>query len=271
MNKFTTAKNKTENHINTLLEFEKKFKQHYINKNIKEMTKCIVEMRILQGKMTANLHSLITTLNNYIQESTKNNTKMVDLDMNYYNQSLCENYIDISKKIIKECEDILNQSLKIDSNNYSNESNANDFPNIIKPAENLITENQSTDTNKESLLHTNNPTNEAHTLSSNNELKPTVVLFYASWCGPSMSFYPTWEKVKKYNYNDKLKFITVECGGDSNKDKNILQKFNIKHYPTVKLFTITNGKKKISDYNLKSKSDTELVKWINSETNLSPV
>ena len=70
MNKslFNTSKKNIESHINSLFHIEKDFKQEYINKNTQKMTECVVKMRILQGKMTADLHLSITKLNNYFEK-----------------------------------------------------------------------------------------------------------------------------------------------------------------------------------------------------------
>jgi protein disulfide-isomerase-like protein len=69
-----------------------------------------------------------------------------------------------------------------------------------------------------------------------------LVLFYADWCGHCKKIKPVWdETADEINDKDKnKKMLKVNCGGGSEKEKEIMEKYNIDGYPTIILFT--NGK-----------------------------
>jgi thiol-disulfide isomerase/thioredoxin len=58
--------------------------------------------------------------------------------------------------------------------------------------------------------------------------KGTIYLFKAEWCGHCRGFKPTWEKLQK-DMQNKVNFITY----DSEKDANIMKKYNIGGFPTL--------------------------------------
>lgn len=66
------------------------------------------------------------------------------------------------------------------------------------------------------------------TMSGGGSAKTTVYLFKAEWCPHCVGFKPTWEKIQK-DFKGKYEFITV----DSEKDKAIIAKWDIKGYPTI--------------------------------------
>lgn len=70
--------------------------------------------------------------------------------------------------------------------------------------------------------------------------KVELMLFKAEWCGFCKSFQPVWNTLKQ-NYGNKYTFTTY----DSEADKDIFKKWEIKGYPTL----IINNKGKILDYN----------------------
>jgi thiol-disulfide isomerase/thioredoxin len=57
----------------------------------------------------------------------------------------------------------------------------------------------------------------------------TFVLFYATWCGFSQDFLPTFKKYAKTNPNECMSVII-----DDRKD--LCEKYAIEYYPTVLLF-----------------------------------
>ena len=69
-----------------------------------------------------------------------------------------------------------------------------------------------------------------------------LVLFYADWCGHCKKIKPVWEEAaSEINDKDKhKKMLKVNCGGGSEKEKEIMEKYKIDGYPTIILFT--NGK-----------------------------
>ena len=70
--------------------------------------------------------------------------------------------------------------------------------------------------------------------------KKSIVLFHADWCGHCKKFIPTWDKLsQKWNEKqDKVQFVKVECGNPKEKPahKDIMEKYNIKGYPTIMVF-----------------------------------
>lgn len=69
-----------------------------------------------------------------------------------------------------------------------------------------------------------------------------LVLFYADWCGHCKKIKPVWdEAADEINDKDKnKKMLKVNCGGGSEKEKDIMEKYKIDGYPTIILFK--NGK-----------------------------
>ena len=71
---------------------------------------------------------------------------------------------------------------------------------------------------------------------------PCVVVIHANWCGHCKKIKPVWEEAaSEINDKDKhKKMLKVNCGGGSEKEKEIMEKYKIDGYPTIILFT--NGK-----------------------------
>lgn len=73
-----------------------------------------------------------------------------------------------------------------------------------------------------------------------------LVLFYADWCGHCKTLKPVWDKTAdEVNTKDKKLMIKVNCGGDSEKEKELMKKYNIDGYPTILIFE--NGKHTVYD------------------------
>jgi len=58
--------------------------------------------------------------------------------------------------------------------------------------------------------------------------KKQIYLFKAEWCGHCRGFKPIWEKIKD-DLKNKYDFVTV----DADKDKNLIDKWNIQGFPTI--------------------------------------
>jgi thiol-disulfide isomerase/thioredoxin len=64
----------------------------------------------------------------------------------------------------------------------------------------------------------------------NNNLKPTMMLFHAKWCGHCVRFMPEWKKFKK-----QAKINVIEYEADEDSDK--MSENNVKGFPTIKCST----------------------------------
>lgn len=75
--------------------------------------------------------------------------------------------------------------------------------------------------------------------------KKSMVLFHADWCGYCKKFMPTWDSLSsKWNENqDAVQFVKVDCGNpkENPSHREIMDKYNIKGYPTIYVFEGGNG------------------------------
>lgn len=68
----------------------------------------------------------------------------------------------------------------------------------------------------------------------------TVYFFYTTWCPYSLAAIPEWEKiVDKYSENGvngyNINFIDVDCTKETVEIENMVNKYNIEGYPTIKM------------------------------------
>ena len=68
----------------------------------------------------------------------------------------------------------------------------------------------------------------------------TVYFFYTTWCPYSLAAIPEWEKiVDKYSENTvngySINFIDVDCTKETVEIENMINKYNIEGYPTIKM------------------------------------
>jgi len=63
-----------------------------------------------------------------------------------------------------------------------------------------------------------------------------LVLFYADWCGHCKKIKPDWDDAAKDANKEDKKMIKVNCGGGTEKDKELMNKYNIEGYPTIIIF-----------------------------------
>ena len=71
--------------------------------------------------------------------------------------------------------------------------------------------------------------------------KNALVFFHAEWCGHCKKFMPEWDKISKEvndNEDADIKLIKVNSGDPSNNEKHaeIMKKYSINGYPTIKKF-----------------------------------
>lgn len=76
--------------------------------------------------------------------------------------------------------------------------------------------------------------------SLNNPKSATVYFFYTTWCPYSLAAIPEWEKiVDKYSKNSvngyNINFIDVDCTKETVDIENMINKYNIDGYPTIKM------------------------------------
>jgi protein disulfide-isomerase-like protein len=69
--------------------------------------------------------------------------------------------------------------------------------------------------------------------NDNNNTRPSLVMFYAPWCGHCKTLKPKWEELMADSDAQSLASISkVDC--DANKD--MAQKYGISGFPTIKFF-----------------------------------
>lgn len=61
--------------------------------------------------------------------------------------------------------------------------------------------------------------------------KPTLVLYYTTWCGYSQQFMPIWDELKKSKLSELVSFEQLDC----DKSSNICHQDNIYGYPSLTL------------------------------------
>jgi protein disulfide-isomerase A6 len=82
---------------------------------------------------------------------------------------------------------------------------------------------------------------------------PELITFTAKWCGHCIRFQPVLDQLKNEKLNIKL------INYDSEKDKNMMSKYNIQGFPTIML----NHKNKLIEYN-GNRDKESIINFINS-------
>ena len=60
-----------------------------------------------------------------------------------------------------------------------------------------------------------------------------LVLFYADWCGHCKKIKPVWDETATEVNADEVKMIKVNCGEGTEKDQEVMKKYNVDGYPTI--------------------------------------
>lgn len=101
--------------------------------------------------------------------------------------------------------------------------------------------------------------NEIVSSSSKSQVGPksaTVYFFYTTWCPYSLAAIPEWEKiVDTYSQNSvngySINFIDVDCTKETVEIENMINKYNIEGYPTIKMIKDDQ----VIDFDAKAKSE----------------
>jgi protein disulfide-isomerase-like protein len=90
---------------------------------------------------------------------------------------------------------------------------------------------------------------------------PTLLYFYADWCGHCQHFSPTFEKFESNINNSKLNIIKF----NADKDKKYVQSFGVEGFPTLIFHDLKNNR--FIDYR-GNRTITDLVKFVNENGNI---
>lgn len=92
-----------------------------------------------------------------------------------------------------------------------------------------------------------------------NNKKDNLLFFYANWCNHCQKSKPIWESAKKDTNIQQFNLNFVDVNGEDEINRELLETYNIKEYPTVILER--DNKKIIFDANLTSET---LLKFLSS-------
>ena len=66
--------------------------------------------------------------------------------------------------------------------------------------------------------------------------EPTMVLFYADWCGHCTKLKPVWEEAATKANADTTRMIKIDVGGKNPEHKEVMKKYQIDGFPTILVF-----------------------------------
>ena len=66
--------------------------------------------------------------------------------------------------------------------------------------------------------------------------EPTMVLFYAEWCGHCTKLKPSWEEASKKANADSTRMIKIDVGGKTPEQKALMEKYEVDGFPTIIVF-----------------------------------
>tara|TARA_Y100000389_G_C17207522_1_gene386802 strand:+ start:194 stop:616 length:423 start_codon:yes stop_codon:yes gene_type:complete len=92
--------------------------------------------------------------------------------------------------------------------------------------------------------------------------KDNLLFFYADWCNHCQKSKPIWKNVKSDNNFQQFNLNFVDINGEQEENSELLQKYDIKEYPTIILEH--DNKKIIFDANLTNET---LMKFLTSVYN----
>lgn len=100
--------------------------------------------------------------------------------------------------------------------------------------------------------------------STQGQNEAELLFFYTTWCPHCKTAKPVWEELKAEYENRPIKgtkviFTEVDCTNESAEVENMMNKFKVEGYPTIKL--VHNGQ--VIEYDAKPSRDT-LVEFLNT-------
>jgi thiol-disulfide isomerase/thioredoxin len=119
------------------------------------------------------------------------------------------------------------------NNDLTNTANTSEYIKNLTSSEaaRLASEYDKNKTNMGQLIN-----QETQTGGAFNKTDPTLINYYATWCGYSQKFLPVWEEFKnKGNKHKELQITDMDVGTDKELNR-IASEVGVKGYPTIVLF-----------------------------------
>jgi thiol:disulfide interchange protein len=66
--------------------------------------------------------------------------------------------------------------------------------------------------------------------------EPTLVLFYADWCGHCTKLKPHWHEATKKANAETTRMIQIDVGGKDPEQKALMEKYEVDGFPTILVF-----------------------------------
>ena len=220
-------------YYNKIIILEKYFKQQIDKQDIEYANKTLLSIKILHGKIIEHILML--------KESREDNKLELLSDLERINYKIIS--------IIDNCEELYNKKDNKKNNEKNNEnnndldndndlddddSNNNDEYNLDK----IESKKEKIESKKEKINKSKKEQNINN--SKLNKKIPSLILFYAEWCGHCKHLMPTWNALTDLLPKDKINILKISC---VEKEKQCNSIKEIKGYPTIIYIDIELNKK----------------------------